>query len=73
MDWLRIDRELAVSSYDSLSRVFNEDGSVPEQGLGLIIEEAKNLAKVQRDVALSEVVDLSILKEAQRDLGIKGK
>jgi NitT/TauT family transport system substrate-binding protein len=73
IDWLRIDRELAVASYDALSKVFNEDGSVPEQGLALIIEEAKNLAKVRRDVALSEVVDLSILREAQKELGIKGK
>jgi ABC-type nitrate/sulfonate/bicarbonate transport system substrate-binding protein len=73
IDWLRIDRELAVSSYDSLSKVFNEDGSVPEQGLGLIIEEAKNLAKVRRDVALNEVADFSILRQAQKELGIKGK
>jgi hypothetical protein len=29
--------------------------------------------KVRRDVALSEVTDLSILREAQKELGIKGK
>jgi len=28
---------------------------------------------VEREVALSEVADLSILREAQRELGIKGK
>jgi NitT/TauT family transport system substrate-binding protein len=68
MDWLRIDKELAVASYDSLSNVFSEDGSVPEQGLGLIIEEAKNLAKIRRDVSLGEVADLTILKETQKEL-----
>jgi ABC-type nitrate/sulfonate/bicarbonate transport system substrate-binding protein len=73
MDWLRIDRELAAASYDALSKVFSQDGSLPEQGLGLIIEEAKNLAKVRRDVALSEVADLTILKEAQKELGNKAK
>ncbi len=73
MDWLRIDRESAVASYDSLSKVFNEDGSIREQGLYLIIEEAKNLARVRRHVALSEVTDLSILRQAQKELGIKAK
>jgi hypothetical protein len=29
--------------------------------------------KVRRDVALSEVTDLSILREAQKELGIKRK
>jgi hypothetical protein len=31
------------------------------------------LAKVEREVTLSEVGDLAILREAQRELGIKGK
>jgi hypothetical protein len=30
-------------------------------------------AKVEREVTLSEVGDLAILREAQRELGIKGK
>jgi hypothetical protein len=38
-----------------------------------VIEEAKKLAKVDREVSLSEVAELSILKEAQKELGIKGK
>jgi hypothetical protein len=33
----------------------------------------KNAAKVEREVTLSEVADLAILREAQRELGIKGK
>ena len=52
---------------------FNEDGAIPEDGLRVILEEAKKLAKVNREVSLSEVEDLSILKEAQKELGIAGK
>jgi hypothetical protein len=44
---------------------------VPEKGLLLVIDELKKLAKVEREIALSDVADLSILKEAQRELGIK--
>jgi ABC-type nitrate/sulfonate/bicarbonate transport system substrate-binding protein len=73
MEWLKVDQEMATATYDSVGKAFNEDGSVPEDGLRLVIEEAKKAAKVSRDVSLSEVADLSILKEAQRELGIKGK
>jgi hypothetical protein len=45
--------------------------SLCEKGLRLPIEERKQTLKITRDVALSEVADLSILREAQRELGIK--
>lgn len=73
MEWLKIDKEMATATYESVSKAFNDDGSVPETGLRLVIEQAKKEAKVDREVALTEVADLSILKEAQKELGIKGK
>jgi hypothetical protein len=36
-----------------------------------VIEEAKRVGKVEREIALSEVVDLTSLKEAQKELGIR--
>ena len=36
-----------------------------------MIEENKKIAKVDREVSFSEVADLSILKEAEKELGIK--
>lgn len=73
MERQKIDREMAAATYDSVTKAFNEDGSVPEKGLRLVIEETRKAAKVNRDVSLSEVADLSILTEAQKELGIKGK
>ncbi len=67
----KIDREMAAATYDGVARAFNADGSVPENGLRLVIEETKKAAKVNRDVPVSEVVDFSILRAAQRELGIK--
>ena len=72
-EWLKTDRETATATYDSLAKFFNEDGSLPEDGFRLLIEDVKNAAKVEREVALSEVADLTILREAQKELGIKGK
>src|SRR5262245_51774346 len=71
--WLKINQEMAAATYDSLSQAFNDDGSLPEKGLRLVIEEAKRVAKVEREIAVSEVADLSILREAQRELGIAAR
>jgi ABC-type nitrate/sulfonate/bicarbonate transport system substrate-binding protein len=73
MGWMKIDKEMATATYESSWKIYNEDGSVPEDGLRLIIEEAKKAIKVDREVSFNEVVDLSILREAQRELGIKGR
>jgi len=72
-EWLKIDRAIATATYDSLAKVFNEDGSLPEDGFRLLIEDVKKVAKVDREVAFSKVADLSILRETQRELGIKAK
>jgi NitT/TauT family transport system substrate-binding protein len=73
MDWQKIDRESAIAAHESLSKIFNDDGSVPEKGLRLVIEENKKIAKVDREVSINEVADLSILREVQAELGIKGR
>lgn len=73
MEWQKVNRETATANYDGAARVFNDDGSVPEAGLRLIIDEAKKTAKVEREVSLNDVADLSILREAQKELGIKGR
>jgi ABC-type nitrate/sulfonate/bicarbonate transport system substrate-binding protein len=73
MEWLKIDKEMAAATYESNSKAFSADGSIPEEGLRLVIEEAKTSANVQRQVPFSDVADLTILKEVQKELGIKGK
>jgi NitT/TauT family transport system substrate-binding protein len=49
MEWQKINKEIATVTYESLSRVFNDDGSLPEKGLRLVIDENKKIAKVARD------------------------
>ena len=71
IEWLRIDKDVAAATYEALLPAFNDDGNCPEDGMGLVIDGAKKAAKVSREVSVKDVADLSILKEAQRDLGIK--
>lgn len=73
MEWQKIDREMAAGAYASLVQAANVDGSLPERGLRLVIDEAKKAIQRTREVSLSDVEDLSILREAQRELGIKAE
>jgi len=69
----RLDKEAATALYGSLVKGFNDDGNLPEDGLRRLIEDTKSVTKVDREIAFSEVADLSILREAQRELTIKSK
>jgi len=73
MDWIHVDRESAAASYDSTWRIFSEDGSIPENGLKLVIDQGKQAMNIERPVANSEVADITLLREAQKELGIKGR
>jgi ABC-type nitrate/sulfonate/bicarbonate transport system substrate-binding protein len=73
MDWLKINRELATATYEGTWNTYSEDGTIPEDGLRLFIEEARKATNLDREVSINEVADLSILKEVQRELGIKAK
>jgi NitT/TauT family transport system substrate-binding protein len=71
MDWGKVERDHAVASYDSTWKVFSPDGNIPQEGLRLVIEQAKRELKITRDVPLNEVVDLGPLREAQKELGLR--
>jgi NitT/TauT family transport system substrate-binding protein len=71
MQWMRIDKDTATATYDGSVKSFNDDGSVSEAGLRIAIDEARKAANISREVAVNEVADFSMLREAQRELGVK--
>jgi NitT/TauT family transport system substrate-binding protein len=73
VQWGRTEPDLAAAAYDSAFKVYNLDGSIPEDGLRSVIEQAKQDAKIARDVALGEVSDMTLLRDAQKELGVKGR
>jgi NitT/TauT family transport system substrate-binding protein len=73
MDWVKVDRESAAATYDSTWKIFSEDGGISESGLKLVIDQGREAMKIERAVANSEVADLTFLRDAQRELGIKPK
>ena len=73
VDWMRIDKDTATATYDGVVKTYSDDLTLPEDGLRLLIDEAKKNAKLDREIALDQVADLSILKEVQREFRVSGR
>jgi NitT/TauT family transport system substrate-binding protein len=73
VSWGRTQREDAIASYDSTWQVFSPDGTMPDDGMRLVIDDAQKALKATRTFAITEVADAGPLREAQRTLGIKSK
>ena len=50
VDWGRTQREDAIASYDSTWQVFSPDGTMPEDGMRLVIDDAQKALKATRHV-----------------------
>ena len=64
---------LAATAYDSAFKVYYLDGNIPDEGLLAVIDQAVKETKLTRQVAMAEVADTILLREAQKELGISGK
>jgi ABC-type nitrate/sulfonate/bicarbonate transport system substrate-binding protein len=71
MSWAKVKSEHAYASYDATVKVISHDGAIPSDGLNLLIEQAKKDAKITRDIALNEIADFGILREIQKELGLR--
>jgi ABC-type nitrate/sulfonate/bicarbonate transport system substrate-binding protein len=73
MDALRLnDRELAASIYDIQTKLVLREGFSDDKALQGIIEDMKRTTKVQRDIKVSDVFDLSFVKKANDELRSSG-
>ena len=71
VDWAKTKPEFATAAYDSSVGVFSSDGSIPEDGLRIVIENFRKSMNITRQVSLNEVADTTPLREAQRELGMR--
>src|SRR5438034_9922194 len=60
MEWLKLNREAAGATYDSVVKVYNEDAGVCDKGLRLVIDETKKTVKSSREMSFGDVVELAI-------------
>ncbi len=62
------DRELAASIYDTQSKLMLRDGIGDDKVLASMIDAMKKTTKVQRDIKVTDVFDLSFAKKANEEL-----
>lgn len=73
MDNLRMqDRELVSAIYDIQTRLVLKEGFSDDKALQSMIEDMKRTTKVQRDIKIADVFDLSFVKKADADLKSSG-
>ena len=72
-DALRMnDRELVNAIYDIQSKLVLRDGFTNDKVLESMIEEMKKTTKVQRDIKISDIFDLTFVKKANEELKTSG-
>ncbi|MGN6720365.1 MAG: ABC transporter substrate-binding protein [Candidatus Binatia bacterium] len=73
MDTLRMkDPALVGSIYDTLTKLALKDGFSDDKVLQSMIDDMKRTTKVQRDIKVADVFDLSFVKKANAELKASG-
>ena len=66
------DRELVDAIYDIQAKLVLRDGFTDDKVLQSMIEEMKKTTKVQRDIKISDIFDLTFVKKANEELKTSG-
>ena len=66
------DRELVNAIYDIQSKLVLREGFTDDKVLQSMIDEMKKTTKVQRDIKISDVFDLTFVKKANEELKTSG-
>ena len=66
------DRELINAIYDIQAKLVLRDGFTDDKVLQSMIDEMKKTTKVQRDIKVSDIFDLSFVKKANEELKTSG-
>jgi ABC-type nitrate/sulfonate/bicarbonate transport system substrate-binding protein len=73
MEGLRMkDRELAQAVYDLQAKLVLGEGYTDDKILQAMIDEMKKTTKVQRDIKIGDIFDLSFVKKANEELKTAG-
>jgi hypothetical protein len=73
METMRMkDRELVGSIYDLLTPLALREGFSDDKALQSMIDDMKKTTKVQRDIKVPEIFDLSFVKKANQEIKSSG-
>jgi hypothetical protein len=63
-----LDSAAAEETYKIMLQTMTDDGTVPESELKDLLEQAKQETGVKREIALKDIVDFSLLRQATREM-----
>jgi NitT/TauT family transport system substrate-binding protein len=66
-----VEPDLAQGTYQQLVRVLSPDGEVDPEAVQAEIDEARARLGVAAEIAPSQVMDLTLLREVQREIGLR--
>ncbi len=66
------DRELINAIYDLQAKLVLRDGFTDDKVLQSMIDEMKKTTKVQRDIKISDIFDLTFVKKANEEIKTSG-
>ena len=69
IDWFKMPSASAAAAYDLGVKIFGRDGIPTDKGLKNLLTATKEELKLQTEIVPETVMDLSIIKDVQRDLG----
>ena len=69
--WLNQTQEVARESYDSILSSFSIDGSTPDKTFEFAIDARRSTIKAEKSIPLSQVRDVSLLREVQKELRLQ--
>ena len=67
--WYRVEREIAVATYDLARKSFSANGEVNEKGILLSMEFARTSGKFEKEISPLEIIDFNLLREVKKELG----
>ena len=68
--WNVTDRKMAAEMFRHVSRVLTKDAYVRPESVQVLIDLARENAKVTKPIPVSDVVDYSFLNKARKELGM---
>lgn len=69
-EW-KVEPDIAEKSYQAMVRTLSPNGSASESAVQNVIQQTLKATKSQKEVPHSQVVNLSFLREAQKELGVQ--
>jgi DNA-directed RNA polymerase subunit F len=69
--WMKVDPATAAKMYENLSPIFSQDGTITDKAIKAAVDDVLEQTKSKKEVPVSMLVDSSLLKQVQKEMGLR--